>query len=118
MQKKTLENILDTIHRSFGNHLTSCEVELPNNISGRLGNCHKTISQSDRLFAMATAPGSISKLASSDLGMDPSTFISRMIDLKHIAIKIIMRQMNSLTTSKLNWTNESERSYSIWKTCQ
>ena len=52
---------------------------------------------------MAFAPDSIPRLPRNNLVMNTCKSISRTTNLKHRAVKIIMRQINSLITNKLSF---------------
>ena len=52
---------------------------------------------------MAFAPDSIPRLSRNNLVMNTCTSISRITNLKHRAVKIITRQINSLITNKLSF---------------
>ena len=60
---------------------------------------------------MALDPGWITRLVRNGLGMDPCTSISEITALKHMTVKIIMSQMNSLITNKSSWMKEPGRNY-------
>ena len=83
----------------FELHLRS---ELPKKISRCRGNCHKTITQSDRLLVRSYGISSWldQKTGERRSRHGPCTFISRITTLKHMTVKTVMHLMNSLITNK------------------
>ena len=95
---------------NFKLHLRS---GLPKKNSRCRGNCHKTITQSDRLLVRSYGISSwLDHKTGEERSRDELLYIHFQDNcLKHMTVKIIMSLMNSLITNKSSWMKEPERKY-------